>query len=86
MIVLQFGKNWQELARPSFEYFIDLSRSESLALRSLLSDLLLCHSVSEVFSLIFRMYTAQTSLYKNVNQFLRSFPHSIVEKFMNELR
>jgi hypothetical protein len=32
------------------------------------------------------MYTAESSLYRNVNHFLRFFPISIVSKFMNELK
>jgi hypothetical protein len=32
------------------------------------------------------MYTADTSLYKNVNHFLHCFPITIIGKFMNELQ
>jgi hypothetical protein len=77
---------WQEIAGHSLPYLIDLSHDQSHSLRSLPSDLLLCHSISSMLPVIFQMYTIDSSLYKNVNQFLRCFPISMVSKFMRELR
>jgi hypothetical protein len=77
---------WQEIARFSFEYLIDLSQSQLHALRSLPTDLLSCESISDMIGLIFRMYTIECSLYQNVNHFLRCFPVKIVGKFLTELK
>jgi hypothetical protein len=59
---------------------------ESHILGSSPSDLLLCESISTMIPLIFRMYTAHSSLFQNVNHFLRRFPVEILDKFMGELR
>jgi hypothetical protein len=77
---------WQEVARLSFEYLINLSQTEEYQLRSFPSDLLLCESILDMTKLIFRMYTANCSLYENANHFLRCFPVKIVGKFMKELK
>jgi hypothetical protein len=77
---------WQEVARYSLAYLVDVSQTESHALRSLPCDLLLCDSISAMIGFIFRMYTIESSLYKNVNHFLRCFPILMVSKFMGELR
>jgi hypothetical protein len=90
---------WQDIAGCSMVYLVDLSQTESDAnhahsdhlntspvLGTLPTDLLLCHSISEMIPLIFRMYSIESSLYKNVNYFLRCFPMVIVGKFMNELK
>jgi hypothetical protein len=77
---------WQEVARFSFEYLIDLSLAESDALKSLASDLLSAESIWDMIDRIFRMSTVECSLYKNVNHFLRCFPIKIIGKFMNELK
>jgi TPR repeat protein len=77
---------WQGIARLSFEYLFDLSERELHILHSLPTDLLSHNSISAMISLILRMYTAESSLYKNVNHFLRSFPISIVGKFVRELK
>jgi hypothetical protein len=39
-----------------------------------------------MIEIILRMYTIDSSLYKNVNQFLRCFLISMVSEFMSELR
>jgi hypothetical protein len=39
-----------------------------------------------MIGLIFHLYTIESSLWKNVNHFLRCFPISMVTKFMNELK
>jgi hypothetical protein len=77
---------WQEVARFSFEYLIDMSRAQSYVLESSPSDLLSYKSISDLINRIFRMYTIECSLYKSVNHFLRCFPIKIVGKFMNELK
>jgi hypothetical protein len=77
---------WQEVARFSFEYLIDLSHTQGNKLESLPSDLLSCESIFDMIGQIFRMYTIECSLYKNINHFLRCFPITIVNKFMNELK
>jgi hypothetical protein len=77
---------WKDMARTSIAYLLDLSRIESAVLRSLPIDLMSCESFSEIMSLIFEMYSIQSSLYKNVNNFLRCFPFRFLGKFMKELR
>jgi hypothetical protein len=77
---------WQEVARLSFEYLIDLSQDQSDILESLPTDLLSCDSILEMIDRIFRMYTVECSLYKNVNHFLRYFPIHVICKFMKELK
>jgi TPR repeat protein len=93
-------QEWQELARFSIDFLLDLSQPESNpgfipahldhlvrmpALRSLPTDLLSCNSISTMIPLIFRMYSIECSLYKNVNHFMRCFPMKIIDKFMKEL-
>jgi hypothetical protein len=71
---------------------VDLPRDGSSSpdqlnpLSSLASDLLLCTSIAEMIPLIFRMYTLESRLYKNMNTFLRCFPLRLVSKFMKEFR
>jgi hypothetical protein len=91
---------WTNLARLSLEYLIDLSQFELIPLSesdqsnlfrqlpvlgSLPIDLLSCNSILEMIPLIFKMYSIECSLYKNVNHFLRCFPIQIISKFMKEL-
>jgi hypothetical protein len=84
---------WQEVADFILDYLVDLSQGERTpipsnqrtVLRSLPSDLALCNSIPEMTSLIFRMYSIESLLYKNVNMFLRCFPSALIGKFMNEL-
>jgi hypothetical protein len=52
---------------------------------SLPTDLSSCNSISEMIPLIFRMYSTECSLYKNVNHFLHCFQTEIVTEFMKEL-
>jgi hypothetical protein len=77
---------WKEFVNLSFEYLIDLSQSQSFVFHSLPSDLLLCNSISDMIPLIFGTYTSESSLYENVNHFLRCFPIYLIHKFMNELQ
>jgi hypothetical protein len=77
---------WRDIAGSSFLYLVDLSQAQSYVLGSLPSDCLSCDSISAMIEIIFRMYTIDSSLYKNVNQCLRCFPISMVSKFMRELR
>jgi hypothetical protein len=79
-------EEWQKVARNSLLYLVDLSQIESCVLRSFPSDLVCCQSIPAMIHLIFRMYTVESSLYQNVNRFLRCFPISMVPKFQNELK
>jgi hypothetical protein len=81
----QFSE-WQRIGRYSLEYLVEVSRSESYSLESHPSSLLMCDSIDEMISIILRMYTIESSLFKNVNHFLRCFPMNIVNKFLGELR
>jgi hypothetical protein len=72
---------WREGAGHSFPYLVGISQAESHVFQTLPSDLLSCNSTSEMIGLIFRMYTIESSLWRNVNHFLRCFPISIVTKF-----
>jgi hypothetical protein len=76
---------WREIAGSSLSYLVDVSQAQSHALRSSPSDLLSCDSICAMTKVIFRMYTIESSLFKNVNHFLRYFPISMVSKFMREL-
>jgi TPR repeat protein len=91
---------WQDIARFSIEYLLDLSQSESIqtspdvqsddlnqrpVLNSLPTDLLSCNSILEIIPVIFKMYSIESSLYKNVNHFLHCFPIRIIDKFMKEV-
>jgi hypothetical protein len=91
---------WQNIARFSIEYLLDVSQSESiqtppsvqsgsldqsLVLGSLPMDLLSSNSILEMIPLIFQMYSVESSLYKNVNYFLRCFPIRLIDKFMKEV-
>jgi hypothetical protein len=91
---------WQDIARFSLEFLLDLSQSESVqtlalvqsdgldqspVLDSLPTELLSCHSILEMIALIFKMYSIESSLYKNVNHFLRCFPIRIIAQFMKEV-
>jgi hypothetical protein len=83
---INFVEVWQQFAGCCLEYLIDLSHLESDALQSFPTDLLSFHSVIEMIPVIFRMYTLDCSLYKNVNHFMRCFPICMICKFMNELK
>jgi hypothetical protein len=77
---------WQELARNSFEFLVNLSRNESMILGSLPTNLVSCNSISEMSLLVFQIYAVGHSLRENVNHFLHYFPNRIIGQFMNELR
>jgi hypothetical protein len=91
---------WRETASLSAGFLLDLSQSGSHptsspvplnpstqrpVLRSLPTDLSSCTSIPDMIPLIFRMYSIDSLLYKNVNHFLRCFPIRIISKFMKEL-
>jgi hypothetical protein len=76
---------WKDVASSSIHFLLDVSQTKSVALRSLPTDLLDCGSIPEMIRLIFRMYSIDSPLYKNVNVFLRSFPVKVLGKFMKEL-
>jgi hypothetical protein len=77
---------WQQAAQFSLGYLVDLSQTQRCNLGSLPTDLLSGESIQNMTKRIFRMYTIECSLYKNVNHFLRCFPINIIGKFMNELK
>jgi hypothetical protein len=79
-------ETWLKAARWSIDYLLDLSQVGETVLRSLPIDLTQCESVPAMISIVFRLYSIQSSLYKNVNRFLRFFPIQLVGKFMKELR
>jgi TPR repeat protein len=86
---------WQNLAHFAMDYLVSLSQAEStpvstqsdqdLIFGSLATDLLSCNTISEMIPVIFKMYSINCSLYKNLNHFLRSFPVVLVGQFMKEL-
>jgi hypothetical protein len=91
---------WQETACFSIGFLLDLSQTGSHpkyipvvsnnvnhkpALRSFPTDLSSCNSIMEMIPLIFKMYSIECSLYKNVNHFMRCFPIGVITKFMKEL-
>jgi hypothetical protein len=76
---------WREMALSSVNFLLDLSQRDSVALRSLPTELPLCQSIKEMIAIIFKMYSTECSLYKNVNHLLRYFPVRILSKFMKEL-
>jgi hypothetical protein len=77
---------WKEMIQSSIEYLHDLSQIRSNALCSLPTDLTSCSSIREMIPLIFKMYSIESPLYRNVNHFLRCFPIQVLGKFMKELR
>jgi TPR repeat protein len=77
---------WKDMTLSSIKYLLDLSHINSAVLGSLSIDLGSCTSISEMIPLIFKMYSIQSQLYKNVNCLLRNFPVRILGKFMKELR
>jgi hypothetical protein len=77
---------WKKMAELSINYLLDLSQINSAVLRSLPIELGQCQSIPDMIPLIFRMYSIQSQLYKNVNCLLRNFPIQILGKFMKELR
>jgi hypothetical protein len=80
-------KAWKNLVPFAIDYLISSSQDAStpISARSLPTDLLSCDTISGMIPQIFKMYSIECSLYKNVNHFLRSFPVLLVGKFMKEL-
>jgi hypothetical protein len=82
-------KKWQSMIELSIPYLINMSHIESTdgvgALLSLPTDLLSCNSIKDIIPLIFKMYSLDSKLYRNVNHFMRKFPISLINKFMKEL-
>jgi hypothetical protein len=77
--------NWMRLRQSSILYLLGISRHESDVLSSLPTDLSDCNSYSEIIGIVFRMYSIESSLYRNINHFLRRFPVEIASKLMKEL-
>jgi hypothetical protein len=77
---------WKNIIFSSIRYLRHLSQVDSRAPRPLSINLDACHSIDEMVPWTFKMYSSESSLYKNVNCFLRDFPIQIVGKFMKELR
>jgi hypothetical protein len=73
------------MARSCTNYLLTLSNLEFICLSSLPIDLGSCKSFPEMIPLIFKMYSIESSLYRNVNHFLRKFPIQILSKFLKEL-
>jgi TPR repeat protein len=84
---------WQDIAGLAMAYLVDLSHIRTVSghsnplgvLGSLPTDLVSCNSISDMIPIVFKMYSIECSLYRNVNHFLRYFPIGIVSKFMKEL-
>jgi TPR repeat protein len=77
---------WNDMVRSSVTYLLDLVHIDSAVDGLLVTDLRSCESISEMIPLIFKMYSIESSLYKNVNYFLRCFPFQFLRKFMKELQ
>jgi hypothetical protein len=76
---------WKDRCRSSFRFLIALSHRQRTVLSSLPSDLLECDSISAMIPIVFKMYSAESRLYRNVNHFLRCFPMALASKFENEV-
>jgi hypothetical protein len=76
---------WRDLASETLRYLGDFKE-----LWELLGSLprAFCESVSipEMATVVLCMYSKESSLYENVNFFLRNFPVEVASKFINELR
>jgi hypothetical protein len=75
---------WKKLAHFAMDYLVSLSQTEFI-FRSLPTDQSSCNTISELIPLIFKTYSLECSLHKNVNHFLRFFPVVRVNKFMKKL-
>jgi hypothetical protein len=73
------------LSQSTIDSLLDLSQRESVVLSTLPTDLISCGSVSAMIRIIFEMYSIESSLYKTVNEFLRSFPVHLIGKLLKEL-
>jgi hypothetical protein len=77
--------NWKNTAGCCITYLLHLSSAGSTSLCSSLNDLMPCDSFEDMIPCIIKLYSYQSSLYRNVNQFLRKFPIQILLKFIKEL-
>jgi hypothetical protein len=77
---------WKETAQVVLQYMCDFSRKDWEELQSLPMDLASCASIESMICIILKMYSIESSLYKNMNCFLRRFPQRLVPTFMKELR
>jgi hypothetical protein len=76
---------WLNLCRSAFRSLIDISHREQTVLSSLPSDLVSCETTAAMIPVLFKMYSKESGLYRNVNHFLRRFPIGLVSKFESEL-
>jgi hypothetical protein len=76
---------WLDLCRSSFRSLIDISHCEGSALESLPSDLVSCETTAAMIPVLFKMYSKESALYRNINHFLRCFPIELVSKCEKEL-
>jgi hypothetical protein len=76
---------WKNMIRLCVNYRLDLSQMERNVLQSLPIDLAFCESISEMTTLIFRIYCIESSLRYKIDQFLLRFPISVLSRFMTEL-
>jgi hypothetical protein len=76
---------WRDMASDTLGYLGDFKDLWEL-LGPLPKELCKCVSISEMTVIVFRMYSTESSLYKNANFFLRNFPVEVAGKFINELR
>jgi hypothetical protein len=76
---------WRDMASDTLGYLGDFKYLWEL-LGSLPKELCESVSISEMTVIVFRMYSMESSLYKNANFFLRNFPIEVAGKFINELR
>jgi hypothetical protein len=76
---------WVYCCRSAVHSLLDLSQHESDTLASLATDLASCGPMSEMIPIVLRLYSKESSLYKNVNCFLRSFPVDLIGKLLKEL-
>jgi hypothetical protein len=76
---------WLYCCKSAVNSLLDLSQQDSMSLSSLATDLHSCESVREMIPIILKLYSLNSSLYVNVNQFLRDFPVDLIGKFLKEV-
>jgi hypothetical protein len=76
---------WRNMALSCIHYLLNMSNIESIVLCSLPIDLASCTSFPEMIPFIFKMYSIESTLYRNINHFLRKFPIQLLSKFLKEL-
>jgi hypothetical protein len=76
---------WRAMASDTIGYLADFNDIWDIV-RSMSENLLQPRPISEMIEIILRMYSAECSLYENVNVFLRDIPVKIAAKFINEFR